>query len=92
MELIDLHFFKNVNRDTILAYLTKGKEKWKLEKYKKFPQFFNQDVMVPLAKMWMQFICTRHKQICIGTWINQELRSAWGCKGQYLLPSPDGPD
>lgn len=44
--------------DNIINFLTKGRGEWKHRPGTDIPTSFNQEIMFPIAKMWMQFLCT----------------------------------
>lgn len=45
--------------DNIFEYRIKGRGVWKHQPSTNVPLLFNQAIMFPIAKMWMQFICTQ---------------------------------
>ncbi|MBA0855845.1 hypothetical protein Goshw_019979, partial [Gossypium schwendimanii] len=59
LDNIDLDNFKDINMDNIVNYLTKGRGERNHRSDTEFPSKFNQEIMFPTAKMWMQFLCTK---------------------------------
>ncbi|MBA0611210.1 hypothetical protein Godav_011911 [Gossypium davidsonii] len=55
----DLEYFRDINMDKIINYLTEGREEWKYRLGTSISTSFNQAIMFPKAKMWIQFMCTR---------------------------------
>ncbi|MBA0755585.1 hypothetical protein Gogos_005513 [Gossypium gossypioides] len=45
--------------EDVVKYLTQGRGSWNYRPETKLPMSFNQAIMFPVAKMWMQFIGTR---------------------------------
>ncbi|KAK5838847.1 hypothetical protein PVK06_007590 [Gossypium arboreum] len=107
---MDLDHFTNINMDAILKSLIVDLGIWKRDEGTKFP-LSKQVIMFPIAKMRMQFLCTRvspllntnivniflvvlhfsilrHKRICLGYWIDQEMKRciAGGKVGMYFPP------
>ncbi|MBA0747612.1 hypothetical protein Gogos_004513, partial [Gossypium gossypioides] len=56
---IDLKEFRNIDMEEILQFLMDGKEMWIYKIGKRIPEAFNQELMIPKAKMWMKFVCSR---------------------------------
>ncbi|MBA0828068.1 hypothetical protein Goarm_012792 [Gossypium armourianum] len=50
--------FDDIDMDSIIKYLTENRGEWKYRSDIGLPTNFNQAIMFPIAKMWMQFICT----------------------------------
>ncbi|MBA0798047.1 hypothetical protein Gohar_008684 [Gossypium harknessii] len=50
--------FDDTDMDSIIKYLTENRGEWKYRSDIGLPTNFNQAIMFPIAKMWMQFICT----------------------------------
>ncbi|MBA0568180.1 hypothetical protein Golob_005689, partial [Gossypium lobatum] len=57
--LTDLIEFRNIDIEEILWFLMDGKEMWTYKIGKRIPEAFNQELMIPKAKMWMKFVCSR---------------------------------
>ncbi|MBA0597687.1 hypothetical protein Gorai_007487, partial [Gossypium raimondii] len=55
----DLMEFRNIDMEEILRFLMDGKEMWTYKIGKRTPEAFNQELMIPKAKMWMKFVCSR---------------------------------
>ncbi|MFQ6622030.1 hypothetical protein Gotur_002604 [Gossypium turneri] len=51
--------FGNIDTEEILRILTEGKEMWIYRTGTVIPETFNQELMTPIAKMWMKFVCSR---------------------------------
>ncbi|MBA0879161.1 hypothetical protein Goshw_020106 [Gossypium schwendimanii] len=51
----NLKEFKNIDTEEILRFLTEGKEMWKYRTGTTIPETFNQELMTPKAKTWMNF-------------------------------------
>lgn len=56
---MDIYYFCDIDMDAIVDYLTKERGIWKCQPNMNFPLSFNQAIMFPISKMWMQFLCTR---------------------------------
>ncbi|MBA0823474.1 hypothetical protein Goarm_020204, partial [Gossypium armourianum] len=52
---VDLKQFGNIDTEEILRILTEGKEMWIYRTGIVIPKTFNQELMTPIAKMWMKF-------------------------------------
>ncbi|MBA0585656.1 hypothetical protein Gorai_016424 [Gossypium raimondii] len=50
--------FDDMDMDSIIKYLTENRGEWKYRSDISLPTNFNQAIMFPIVKMWMQFICT----------------------------------
>lgn len=60
--------FKNINIDEVLQFLTAGKELWTYRASTTIPETFNQELIMPKAKIWMKFVCSR---ICSTTYTSK---------------------
>lgn len=58
VDVSNLEYFRDLNMDNIINFLTKGRGEWKHRPGTDIPTSFNQEIMFPIAKMWMQFLCT----------------------------------
>ncbi|KAL1078387.1 hypothetical protein V6Z11_D10G156900 [Gossypium hirsutum] len=56
---IDLEYFRDIDMDNIINFLTKGRGEWKYHASTNISVSFHQAIMFPEAKMWIQFVCTR---------------------------------
>ncbi|MBA0759780.1 hypothetical protein Gotri_022614 [Gossypium trilobum] len=56
---MDLESFQNIDMEDVIKYLTYGRGSWNYRSNTKLPTNFNQAIMFPVAKMWMQFIGIR---------------------------------
>ncbi|KAK5836336.1 hypothetical protein PVK06_012120 [Gossypium arboreum] len=59
LDNIDLNTFRIIKKDDILKYLTQGRGLWNHRPNTELSTNFNQAITFPIAKMWMQLICTR---------------------------------
>ncbi|MFQ6667929.1 hypothetical protein Gotur_033778, partial [Gossypium turneri] len=56
----DLNELKNIDTKEILRILMEGKEIWTYWKGTAVPETFNQALMMPKTKMWMEFVCSKN--------------------------------
>lgn len=56
---IDLEMFRNIDMEEVIKFLTQGRGSWNYRPDTRSSSNFNQAVMFPVAKIWMQFLGTR---------------------------------
>ncbi|TYJ21754.1 hypothetical protein E1A91_A08G083800v1 [Gossypium mustelinum] len=58
LDYVDLNMYRGIDMDAILRYLTQGCGELTRQVGTNIHVKFTQAIMFPMAKMWMQFICT----------------------------------
>ncbi|MBA0860018.1 hypothetical protein Goshw_013184 [Gossypium schwendimanii] len=49
---------EDIDMDSIIKFLTKGRGEWKYRAGTNISISFHQSIMFPNAKIWIQFVCT----------------------------------
>lgn len=55
---IDFVYFRDIDLDNIINFLTEGRGEWKYHAGTNIPVSFHQAIMFPEDKRWIQFVCT----------------------------------
>lgn len=59
VENINFNMLGNVDMEDVIKFLTQGRSTWNYRPNIGLPSKFNQAIIFPIVKIWMQFLCTR---------------------------------